>query len=70
LTRRDPADREVTVGRDGSRLVRLRDGHAEVMVARSNPDGSVSTRCVDSGDAAEAFLNEAPAAAPAARAAQ
>jgi hypothetical protein len=42
-------------------VVHIRDGFAEVLVARANPDGTVSTRCVDSAEAADAFLNETPA---------
>jgi hypothetical protein len=71
LTARGPETREVTEGRiAGSRVVRIRDGNAEVMVARTNQDGSVSTRCVDSAEGAQAFLGEKPVAAGAVRAAQ
>jgi hypothetical protein len=61
LSSRAPQNREESEGpTPGSRLVRIRDGFAEVLVGRANPDGTVSTRCVDSAEAAEAFLNETP----------
>jgi hypothetical protein len=61
LSSRAPENREESAGpTPGSRLVRIRDGFAEVLVGRANPDGTVSTRCVDSGEAADAFLNETP----------
>jgi hypothetical protein len=64
LSSRARENREESAGpTPGSRLVRIRDGFAEVLVGRANPDGTVSTRCVDSGEAADAFLNEAPSSA-------
>jgi hypothetical protein len=71
LTARGAETREVTEGRTaGSRVFRIREGNAEVMVARTNPDGSVSTRCVDSAEGAQAFLEEKPVTAGTVRAAQ
>lgn len=69
LGSRSPEGREVVEGSvPGSRLVRIRDGHAEVVIARSNPDGTVSTRCVDSAEDARAFLDGTSEAASAPRA--
>ena len=71
LTARGPETRLIAPGtRPGSKVVRILDGNAEVMIARSNPDGTVSTRCVDSGEGAQAFLDETPAAGDIVRAAQ
>ena len=71
LTARGPETRDVTEGPTaGSRVVRIRDGNAEVIVARTNPDGSVSTRCVDSAEGAQAFLGEKPVTTGTVRAAQ
>lgn len=71
LTARGPETREVTPGvLPGSRVVRIVDGNAEVMVARSNPDGSVSTRCVDSAEGAREFLEEKTATTDTVRAEQ
>lgn len=69
LGSRSPEGREVVEGSlPGSRLVRIRDGHAEVVIARANPDGTVSTRCVDSAEDARAFLEGTSEAASAPRA--
>jgi len=69
LGSRSPQGREVLEGPvPGSRLVRITDGHAEVVIARSNPDGTVSTRCVDSAEDARAFLEGTSEAASAPRA--
>jgi hypothetical protein len=69
LSSRSPQGREVVEGSvPGSRLVRIRDGYAEVVIARSNPDGTVSTRCVDSAEDARAFLEGTSDAASAPRA--
>jgi hypothetical protein len=59
LTAREPGSLEVSKGRlPGSQVVRIRDGYAEVLLAKTNPDGTVSTGCVDSAEGAEAFLND------------
>lgn len=59
LTAREPGNLEVTKGRlPGSQLVRIREGYAQVILAKTNPDGTVSTRCVDSPEGADAFLND------------
>gem|GEM_PF-3692160 len=65
LTARSADNLEVSAGPvPGSRIVRIRAGYSEVVLARTNPDGTVSTRCVDSANGAEAFLGETPAASP------
>jgi hypothetical protein len=59
LTSRGAENLEVSAGPiPGSRVVRIRAGYSEVMLAKTNPDGTVSTRCVDSSEGAEAFLDE------------
>jgi hypothetical protein len=59
LTSREPGNLEIAKGRlPGSQLVRIREGYAEVVLAKTNPDGTVSTRCVDSPEGADAFLND------------
>jgi len=58
LTTRAPENLEVSDGPlPGSRLVRVRQGYGEVVLAKTNPDGTVSTRCVDSPEGADAFLD-------------
>ena len=66
LSSRSPAGRQVIEGPvAGTRVVRITDGHAEVVIARTNPDGTVSTRCVDSAGSAQQFLEgDSTAAAP------
>jgi len=65
LTARTPDNVEVSEGPvPGSRIVRIRGGYSEVVLARTNPDGTVSTRCVDSANGAEAFLSETPSPSP------
>jgi hypothetical protein len=59
LTSRAPENLLVSEGRlPGSRLVRVQEGYAEVVLAKTNADGTVSTRCVDSPEGADAFLND------------
>jgi hypothetical protein len=59
LTSRGAENLEVSAGPiPGSRVVRIKGGYSEVFLAKINPDGTVSTRCVDSSDGAEAFLKE------------
>jgi hypothetical protein len=59
LTTRAPENLDVSDGPlPGSRVVRVRQGYGEVMLAKTNSDGTVSTRCVDSPEGADAFLNE------------
>jgi hypothetical protein len=59
LTSRAPTNLEVSKGpHPGSQLVRIREGYAEVVLAKTNADGTVSTRCVDSPEGADAFLND------------
>lgn len=48
----------------GSRLLRIRQGFGEVFIAKTNPDGSVSTRCVDSAAGADAFLSSTTPSRP------
>jgi hypothetical protein len=59
LTSRAPENLEVSTGnRPGSQLVRVREGFGEVVLAKTNADGTVSTRCVDSPEGADAFLDD------------
>jgi hypothetical protein len=59
LTSRASANLDVSEGPiPGSRLIRIREGFGEVILAKTNPDGTVSTRCVDSAEGADAFLND------------
>lgn len=59
LTTRDAQYLEVSQGAfPGSQLRRVQQGFGEVVLAKTNPDGTVSTRCVDSPEGAEAFLDE------------
>jgi hypothetical protein len=65
LTARGSENLEVTAGPlPGSRLIRVRGGYGEVLVAKTSPDGTVSSRCVDSPGGADAFLNDSPSSAP------
>lgn len=41
-------------------MVTIRRGHAEVLVAKRNTDGSISRRCVSSSEEGEAFWRSAP----------
>jgi hypothetical protein len=71
LTSRAPEDLEASDGPiRGSRLVRVRQGYSEVIVAKTNPDGTFSTRCVDSAEGAEAFLNDTSPSSSRTKAAQ
>ena len=68
LTARGSENLEVTAGPlPGSKLIRIRGGYSEVVLAKTNPDGTVSTRCVDSAGGADDFLNSAPAPVKAAQ---
>jgi hypothetical protein len=59
LTSRAQENLEASPGhRPGTQLVRIREGFAEVVLAKTNADGTVSTRCVDSPEGADAFLND------------
>jgi hypothetical protein len=57
-TDRSPPDVETVTLPNGERLTRatFRRGHQHVVLARRNPDGSMSTSCVNTPEAAEAFL--------------
>jgi hypothetical protein len=58
LTARGPENLEVSPGPvKGSKIIRIRSGYSEVILAKTNPDGTVSTRCVDSPAGADAFLD-------------
>jgi len=47
----------------GSNMSVIRHGNAEVLIAKKNPDGTVTRRCVSSTLEADAFLGAAPKAA-------
>jgi hypothetical protein len=58
LTARGPENLEISDGPvQGSKLIRIKSGYSEVVLARTNPDGTVSTRCVESGSGADEFLD-------------
>ena len=64
LTTRDERNLEVSQGPlPGSQLRRVQQGFGEVFLAKTNADGTVSTRCVDSPEGADAFLNETSSSA-------
>jgi hypothetical protein len=57
LTTRAPENLQVSKGPvPGSQVSRVQEGFGEVVLAKTNPDGTVSTRCVDSPEGADAFL--------------
>ncbi len=60
LTANGPETLEQMTGPSGAMLTVVREGHAEVLVAKKNADGSVSRRCVGSALEADAFLGEGP----------
>src|SRR5208283_1292719 len=65
LTARGSDSLEVTAGPlPNSKVIRIRGGFSEVLLAKTNPDGTVSTRCVDSPGGGDAFLNSAGPSAP------
>ena len=71
LTSRAPENLEVSEGPiRGSQLMRIREGYGEVIVAKTNPDGTFSTRCVDSAEGADAFLNDTSPSSSLTKAAQ
>ena len=58
LTSHEPGNLEVSQGPvQGSQHVRVVSGYSEVVLARTNPDGTVSTRCVDTPGGADEFLD-------------
>jgi hypothetical protein len=61
LTSRTGADRVETVRADGVHVVTFSQGFSQVVLARTNPDGSVTTKCVDSEQASRDFLGGAGA---------
>lgn len=65
LTARGADNLEVSPGPlPGSQVMRIRAGYGEVLIAKTSPDGTVSTRCVDSAEGADAFLNSTTQSAP------
>ncbi len=65
LTARGPDNLDISAGPvAGTRIIRIRAGYSEVVLARTNADGTVSTRCVDSAPGAEAFLGETASTSP------
>jgi hypothetical protein len=63
LTSRTGANTEVTEGPAGIRVFQINQGMGQVVLARTNSDGSVSTKCVESEDESRAFLGNEPGAA-------
>jgi hypothetical protein len=71
LTARGPENLEISEGPvRGSKVIRVRSGYSEVILARTNPDGTVSTRCVESGEGADEFLDGTSPSTSLTRAAQ
>ncbi len=66
LTARGEGTVERSTTPSGATITTVREGNAEVLLARKNSDGTVSTRCISSSTEAEAFLNAAPVAKKAA----
>ena len=65
LTARGSENLEVSAGPlPNSKIIRIRGGFSEVLLAKTNPDGTVSTRCVDSAGGADDFLNSPTPSAP------
>lgn len=60
LTAKGPETLEQVAGPSGTQLTVVREGHAEVLVAKKNADGTVSRRCVGSPGEGDAFLGETP----------
>jgi hypothetical protein len=48
LTSRSGANTNMTQGANGLRVFQVQEGMSEVVVARTNSDGSVTTKCVSS----------------------
>jgi hypothetical protein len=53
-----------TVHADGTSSIGLRGGYQHAVMVKRAPDGSLVTTCVDSAEAAEAFLNQPVRKAP------
>ncbi len=66
LTARGAENLDISPGAvAGSKIIRIRNGYSEVLLARTNADGTVSTACVDSPGGADAFLSSTAPSAPA-----
>jgi hypothetical protein len=64
LTSRGPENVDIGPGPvPGSLVMRIHAGFSEVLLAKTNPDGTISTRCVDSPGGADTTPSAAPAKA-------
>ncbi len=59
LTSRRPEGTQVTHGPGDRRSFTVQQGLGQVIVARTNPDGTVSAKCVESEAASREFLGAA-----------
>ncbi len=59
------AEPQVVTLPDGTKMMRLGPDQASLSVMRRNPDGTFTSACVHGAEEARAFLEAAPAAAPA-----
>jgi hypothetical protein len=50
---------QVTEGPGGVRIYQVQQGMGQVVVARTNSDGTVSAKCVESADDSRSFLGSA-----------
>jgi hypothetical protein len=50
---------QVTEGPGGVRVYKIEQGMGQVVVARTNSDGTVSAKCVESADDSRSFLGSA-----------
>jgi hypothetical protein len=57
LTARQPGGAVATPGPGGYQVFKVQEGGAQVVVGRTNPDGTVTAKCVDSPD--DTFLDDA-----------
>jgi hypothetical protein len=63
MLNRSPSNVRVINRPDGSKHFKLNGGFQSVLMARGNPDGTISHACVDSTEQATQFLSGAPAQA-------
>jgi hypothetical protein len=58
LTSRRAEDTEATDRPGGFRIYQVKQGMGEVVLARTNSDGTVSTKCVGSAEDSRSFLGD------------
>jgi hypothetical protein len=59
------AEPQVVTLPDGTKMMKLGPDQASLSVVRKNPEGTLTSACVQGTDGARAFLEAAPASAPA-----